>query len=104
MNAVRDLGLRIPDDISVIGFDNIDVAKELTPALSTIHVHKSWLGILGVRHLIDRIQNPDQPRIITTVSTQLIVRDTGGPPRQRSIDYITCAPHAQAQEQKEVFA
>ena len=51
-----------------------------------------------------RIQNPDQPRIITTVSTQLIVRDTGGPPRQRSIDHITCAPHAQAQEQKEVFA
>ena len=98
MNAVRDLGLRIPDDISVIGFDNIDVAKELTPALSTIHVHKSWLGILGVRHLIDRILNPNQPRIITTVSTQLIVRDTGGPPRQRSIDHITCAPHAQAQE------
>ena len=82
MNAVRDMGLSIPDDISVIGFDNIDVAKEVAPALSTIHVYKSWLGILGVRTLIDRIQNPDQPRIITTVTTQLIVRDSTGPPRQ----------------------
>jgi len=85
MNAVRDMGLSIPDDISVIGFDNIDVAKEVAPALSTIHVYKSWLGILGVRNLIDRIQNPDQPRIITTVTTQLIVRETVGSPRQRSI-------------------
>lgn len=85
MNAIRDMGLSVPDDISVIGFDNIDVAKEVAPALSTVHVYKSWLGILGVRNLVDRIQNPDQPRIKTTVTTHLIVRDSTGPPRQRSI-------------------
>ncbi len=78
MNAVHDLKLRIPQDISVMGFDNIDLAKEVTPALTTIHVHKSWLGILGVRNLVNRIQNPDQPRIYTTVTTQLIERDSVG--------------------------
>jgi DNA-binding LacI/PurR family transcriptional regulator len=82
MNAIRDLGLSIPGDISVIGFDNIDVAKEIAPTLSSIHVHKSWLGILGVRSLIDRILNPEQPRVITIVTTQLIVRDSVGPPHQ----------------------
>jgi LacI family transcriptional regulator, galactose operon repressor len=81
MNAVHDMGLRVPEDVSVIGFDNIDVAKEVTPALTTVHVHKSWLGILGVRNLIDRIQNPDQPRIITTVTTQIIERDSVCAPR-----------------------
>jgi DNA-binding LacI/PurR family transcriptional regulator len=82
MNAARDMEFAIPDDLSVIGFDNIDVSRDLAPALSTIHVYKSWLGILGVRNLVDRIQTPDQPRIITTVITQLIVRDSVGPPRQ----------------------
>ena len=82
MNAVHDMKLRIPNDISVMGFDNIDLAKEITPALTTIHVHKSWLGILGVRNLVDRIQNPDQPRIYTTVTTQLIERDSVGRPRE----------------------
>jgi DNA-binding LacI/PurR family transcriptional regulator len=86
MNSVRDMGLSIPDDISVIGFDDIDIAKELSPALSTVHVYKSWLGIVGVRNLVDRIQNPDQPRVITTVTTQLIERGTVGPPRKRSIN------------------
>jgi LacI family transcriptional regulator len=81
MNAIHDIGLRVPQDISVIGFDNIDVAREVTPALSTIHVNKSWLGILGVRNLIDRIQTPEQPRIITIVTTHLIERESVGPPR-----------------------
>jgi DNA-binding LacI/PurR family transcriptional regulator len=36
MNAIHDIGLNIPDDISVIGFDNIDVAKEITPAISVV--------------------------------------------------------------------
>ena len=82
MNAIHDMGFIIPEDISVIGFDNIDVAREITPALSTIHVNKSWLGILGVRNLVDRIQNPEQPRIITYVTTKLIERESVGPPRQ----------------------
>jgi LacI family transcriptional regulator len=82
MNAVHDMELSIPEDMSVMGFDNIDLAREVTPGLSTIHVHKSWMGIIGVRNLVDRIQNPEQPRIITTVTTHLIERESVGPPRQ----------------------
>lgn len=76
INAAHDLGLDVPGDLSVVGFDNIDLAKEISPSLTTIHVYKSWLGMLGVRTLIERAQNPDQPKITTVVSTQLLVRES----------------------------
>jgi LacI family transcriptional regulator len=76
IHAARDMGLQVPEDLSVVGFDNIDVAKEITPPLTTIHVHKTWMGMLGVRQLLLRAQSPDQPKITIVVSTQLIARDS----------------------------
>jgi DNA-binding LacI/PurR family transcriptional regulator len=83
INAAHDLGLAVPKDLSVIGFDNIDVAKEIRPALTTIHVHKTWMGALGVRFLLERALNPEQPKLSVTVATELIVRETVGPARNR---------------------
>lgn len=85
IHAARDMGLAVPDDLSVIGFDNIDMAKEITPALTTIHVYKTWLGILGVRQLIARALNPEQPKTSTTIMTNLVVRESTACPRKRSI-------------------
>jgi LacI family transcriptional regulator len=79
--GARSLGRCLPDDLSVVGFDNIDIARAVTPALTTIHVHKTWLGVVAVRHLIERSQNPDQPRLKTRIATQLIVRDSVCPAR-----------------------
>jgi len=76
MHAAREMGLRVPEDLSVVGFDNIDVAKEVTPPLTTVHVHKTWMGILGVRQLLERAQNPEQPKVTVVVSTQLIARNS----------------------------
>ncbi len=81
INAVQELGLSVPGDVSVIGFDNIDLAKEVKPGLTTIHVHKTWMGALGVRFLLERALKPDQPKLTVTVSTDLIVRETVGPPK-----------------------
>lgn len=81
LSAARELGLRVPQDLSVMGFDNIDLAKEVTPALTTVHVYKTWLGALSVRQLIERAQAPEQPKLTIVLSTRLIVRDT------------VCAPH-----------
>jgi DNA-binding LacI/PurR family transcriptional regulator len=74
MDAIREMGLAVPEHISVVGFDNIDAAKDITPALTTVNVPKAWMGILGVRQLVDRIQHLDQPRVTITVSPQLVVR------------------------------
>ncbi len=84
IHATRDMGLTVPDDLSIIGFDNIDMAKEVTPALTTIHVYKTWLGILGVRQLIARALNPEQPKTITTLMTNLVARESTGRPGKRA--------------------
>ncbi len=76
MNALQALGKRIPDDVSVIGFDDIDPAQEVTPPLTTVHVDKVLMGAMAFRHLRDRVTEPDRFAISTTVSTQLIERSS----------------------------
>jgi DNA-binding LacI/PurR family transcriptional regulator len=76
IQALRDLGKRIPHDVSVIGFDNVDYAAELYPPLTTIHVHKTWMGRLGVRMLVERAKYPNQPQITSSLATQLVERQS----------------------------
>lgn len=76
MNAARELDLTIPDDLSLIGFDDIDLAQEVRPALTTVHVDKVMMGVVGVRKLIERAENPGGSAMTTTISTQLIVRES----------------------------
>ena len=84
IHAARDMGLAVPEDLSIVGFDNIDMAKEVTPALTTVHVYKTWLGIFGVRQLIARALNPEQPKTTTTIMTDLVIRESTGHPENRS--------------------
>lgn len=79
-STVREMKLRLPEDISIVGFDNIELSSAVTPGLTTVHVFKAWMGILGVRHLVDRVLNPEQPKITTRVATQLVVRESVTPP------------------------
>ncbi len=56
MRAIRDLGLRCPDDISIIGFDGIDVNKYTAPRLATIHQNTDLLARKGVEDLLLRLR------------------------------------------------
>ncbi|MFO7585069.1 MAG: LacI family DNA-binding transcriptional regulator [Anaerolineales bacterium] len=76
MNTARSLNLEIPRDLSLVGFDNIDMAAEVSPPLTTIHVHKTWMGSLGVQMLMDRVRMPQRPKITTTITTDLIRRES----------------------------
>ncbi len=76
LNGIQALGRTVPNDLSLVGFDNIDLSGEIRPALTTVHVYKNWMGIFGVRALIERARNPDQPKIAALVSTQLVVRNS----------------------------
>jgi LacI family transcriptional regulator len=76
INAAQKLGRNVPKDISVVGFDDIDLAREITPNLTTIHVDKALLGVMAVRMLRDRAESPGRPALTTILSTRLIARDS----------------------------
>jgi LacI family transcriptional regulator len=74
MNALHQAGLAIPQDMSLVGFDDIDYAQEVVPPLTTVHVDKVLIGVMAVRHLRDRAEDPHRPALKTLISTQLIQR------------------------------
>jgi LacI family transcriptional regulator len=80
ITAARELGRRVPADLSVVGFDDIALATEHSPPLTTVHVYKSFMGALAVRALLERAADPDRPRTVTRVATRLIVRGSTAPP------------------------
>jgi transcriptional regulator, LacI family len=58
--ALYQAGLRIPQDMAVIGYDDIELARYMTPPLTTIHQPKDELGELAIDVLIHRMAQPGQ--------------------------------------------
>ena len=76
--ALYRAGLRVPQDMSVIGYDDIELARYLTPPLTTIHQPQEELCRQAVDTLLERIQGADDaPRIISLEPT-LIQRESVG--------------------------
>ena len=67
-------GLRIPQDMAVIGYDNIELAQYLAPPLSTIHQPKARLAKKAVEQLVARIRQPNKPIENIQLTPELIVR------------------------------
>jgi LacI family transcriptional regulator len=80
LQAARDVGRAVPGELSVVGFDDIDIARKLSPQLTTMRVDKMLMGMLAVRQLKERYENPEMPALTTIISTRLMVRDTVAPP------------------------
>jgi len=76
IRAFREAGYRIPDDISIIGFDDITTSAIIDPPLSTMRVPKKTLGILAVDQLLKRIQNETAESVRISVNTSLIIRSS----------------------------
>jgi len=74
--AVENSGLKIPDDISIIGFDDFYSARYLTPPLTTISQPIWDIGELAVKKLVDIITNGFSQPSQTSLATQLVMRDS----------------------------
>jgi LacI family transcriptional regulator len=79
MESVRDHGWRIPDDISIIGFDDIPQCLMAHPPLSTVRQPLQEMGRTAVRMLFKAMDSPDQPPERVRLNTQLVMRGTCGP-------------------------
>lgn len=89
IRALKDRNFRIPEDVSIIGFDNLPLSATMDPPLTTIDVSKRKIGYLAVTVLDDLINASEaQPAVKILVGAQLIVRasarDKTGPKRART--------------------
>jgi len=81
MDAIRDRGLRVPEDVSVIGFDDIPQASLVRPTLTTINQPLEKMGRVATQMLLDLLHNPAKEAERIELPTQLVVRDSCSAPR-----------------------
>ncbi|HXW57317.1 MAG TPA: LacI family DNA-binding transcriptional regulator [Candidatus Cybelea sp.] len=81
VRALHEAGFRVPEDISVVGFDDIQSAAYLNPALTTVRQPLKKMGELAARTLLDRIEERAKYVPEITVEPELVVRKSTAPPR-----------------------
>jgi DNA-binding LacI/PurR family transcriptional regulator len=76
LRALRDSGLRVPGDISVTGFDDVNVAQFCSPALTTVHIARDRIG----RKICDFLLNTPapEPEEASTIDAEVVVRESTG--------------------------
>lgn len=78
MRAVRDAGLKIPQDIAFVGFDDIPPATQHDPQLTTVRQPIIQFGFNSIEILIDLIENGTKPARRIILDTELVIRDSCG--------------------------
>jgi LacI family transcriptional regulator len=74
LQRLRRIGVRVPDDLSIVGFNDIPLAGLLEPALTTVRVPQLAMGVAGAHLLIDRLEGRPIGEIRLTLPTELIIR------------------------------
>ena len=82
LRALREEGLRVPDDVAVIGFDNIDESKYSVPSMSTVDTGRAEIAAIAVDRLIERINEKDDRRQPETFKPpfRIVARESTGFP------------------------
>lgn len=78
VRTCRELGLRIPEDLALIGFDDIDLAAQLEVPLTTVAQPIYQMGFQSARLLLDKIASPDQGIQRIILPTRLVIRESCG--------------------------
>lgn len=78
--AIRDEGLRCPEDISLIGFDGLDLTEITTPQLSSVYQSPYQLGAEAVQLALDRLERKNGPPRRVVLKTELKIRESVAPP------------------------
>ena len=82
LDAFAERGLRCPDDISLVGFNDMAFVDRLAPPLTTVRVPHYQIGAEAGRMLLERLANPDLPAKSITLPATLVVRGSTASPRR----------------------
>jgi DNA-binding LacI/PurR family transcriptional regulator len=88
ISEMRAAGLNVPQDVSVVGFDNIAFSSLTEPALTTVNLPRQKLGQLAVEALTTMLSNATQHGVEIEIPTELIVRQTTAPAKIRQAENI----------------
>ena len=79
LRAIKDLGLDVPRDVSLFGYDDIPLSRYLVPQLSTASKNGEQMGREATRLLLARMQDPERPPQQVRLAARLILRESTGP-------------------------
>jgi LacI family transcriptional regulator len=83
--AIREAGLKCPEDVSVIGFDNQELAEMTNPPLASVHQPGYQMGATAARLLLDRVSGDSQSPRHIVLETELKIRESVAPPRKAGL-------------------
>ncbi|HAS6670416.1 substrate-binding domain-containing protein [Vibrio parahaemolyticus] len=76
INAANELSIKVPDDLSIIGYDDIHIAKFMSPSLTTVHQPKYRLGQAAVETLVRRLDDKSNEAQVVQLEPTLVVRNS----------------------------
>jgi LacI family transcriptional regulator len=80
MMAARELGLTVPDDVSVVGFDDSEVSRITWPRLTTVRQPVYEMAVTATTMLLDQLEGRE-PERVHTHPHELLIRESSAPPR-----------------------
>jgi LacI family transcriptional regulator len=76
IDAVAATGRKLPEDMSVVGFDDDPIASHCRPPLTTVRLRKRDFGAISARLLLERLADPDKPTTHQVLPTELVIRES----------------------------
>jgi len=76
MAAIEDAGLRVPEDVAVAGIDDIDVARMVSPSLTSVRQNQSQLVAALIDAMFDLLDHPEVPPRATILPIELVTRES----------------------------
>ena len=74
VEKLKSKGYRVPEDISIIGMDDMELSSEIEPPLTTIKINTEKIGTIGIRKIINMIKDNHKEEVKTIIENSLIIR------------------------------
>jgi LacI family transcriptional regulator len=103
MQGARELGLNLPEDLSIVGFDDIQIATFVTPALTTISQPAYNMGSLGAEILLDNIEKRLHKPVHKILETSLVVRESTAISSRSKKRYLEQKPRISVEPRGKIF-